>query len=200
VIEISQNKLYAHWFAGSTLSFVVALDLAWNSLTSIIARLSAVPMSKLNGWYGWALWIPSFVIMACTVLVIAYIFFERKVPEVYRPKKGSQSTQLKGLGRWKFAIVSITQLYVTPLPHITYLTNRPMFFWILCGTGKSTLSRSTTRLMDRNIPKRSENSLQRQSSRHSGKDKRNINPSGRIQFIPPKRRHCIYGPPHGFIL
>jgi hypothetical protein len=114
VIEISQNKLYAHWFAGSTLSFVVALDLAWNSLTSIIARLSAVPMSRLNGWYGWALWIPSFVIMACTVLVIAYIFFERRVPEVYRPKKGSQSTQLKGLGRWKFAIVSITQLYVFP--------------------------------------------------------------------------------------
>jgi len=114
VIEISQNKLYAHWFAGSTLSFVVALDLAWNSLTSIIARLSAVPMSRLNGWYGWALWIPSFVIMACTVLVIAYILFERKVPEVYRPKKGSQSTQLKGLGRWKFAIVSITQLYVFP--------------------------------------------------------------------------------------
>jgi hypothetical protein len=113
VIEISQNKLYAHWFAGSTLSFVVALDLAWNSLTSIIARLSAVPMSRLNGWYGWALWIPSFVIMACTVLVIAYILFERRVPEVYRPKKGSQSTQLKGLGRWKFAIVSITQLYVS---------------------------------------------------------------------------------------
>lgn len=110
VIEISQNKLYAHWFAGSTLSFVVALDLAWNSLTSIIARLSAVPMSRLNGWYGWALWIPSFVIMACTVIVIAYIFFERKVPEVYRPRKGSQVTQLKGLARWKFAVVSITQL------------------------------------------------------------------------------------------
>jgi len=121
VIEISQNKLYAHWFAGSTLSFVVALDLAWNSLTSIIARLSAVPMSRLNGWYGWALWIPSFVIMACTVLVIAYIFFERRVPEVYRPKKGSQSTQLKGLGRWKFAIVSITQLYVfsPPTDHVS---------------------------------------------------------------------------------
>jgi hypothetical protein len=80
------------------------------------------------------------VIMACTVLVIAYIFFERRVPEVYKPKKGSQSTQLKGLGRWKFAIVSITQLYVTPLPHMTYLTNRPMFFWILCGTGESTPS------------------------------------------------------------
>jgi Na+/H+ antiporter NhaD/arsenite permease-like protein len=72
-------------------------------------------MSRLNGWYGWALWIPSFVIMACTVLVVAYIFFERKVPEVYRPKKGSQSTQLKGLRRWKFAIVSITQLYAFSL-------------------------------------------------------------------------------------
>jgi hypothetical protein len=110
VIEISQNKLYAHWFAGSTLSFVVALDLAWNSLTSIIARLSAVPMSRLNGWYGWALWIPSFVIMACTGIVIAYIVFERRVPEVCRPRKGSQVSQLKGLARWKFAIVSITQL------------------------------------------------------------------------------------------
>jgi len=117
----SQHSLLI--IAGSTLSFVVALDLAWNSLTSIIARLSAVPMSRLNGWYGWALWIPSFVIMACTVLVIAYIFFERRVPEVYRPKKGSQSTQLKGLGRWKFALVSITQLYVN-LVHLALLTRQ----------------------------------------------------------------------------
>jgi MFS family permease len=110
VIEITQNKLYAHWFAGSTLSFVVALDLAWNSLTSIIARLSAVPMSRLNGWYGWALWIPSFVIMFCTLIVIGYMIFEKKVPEIYRPKKGYQTTQLKGMARWKFAIISITQL------------------------------------------------------------------------------------------
>jgi hypothetical protein len=48
--------------------------------------------------------------MACTVIVVAYIIFERKVPEVYRPRKGSQVTQLKGLARWKFAVVSITQL------------------------------------------------------------------------------------------
>jgi ABC-type xylose transport system permease subunit len=110
VIEITQNKLYAHWFAGSTLSFVVAIDLAWNSLTSIIARLSAVPMSRLNGWYGWALWIPSFVIMGCTGIVIGYIVFERRVPKQYRPQKGSEMTHLKGLARWKFAVVSITQL------------------------------------------------------------------------------------------
>lgn len=110
MIEICQNKLYAHWFAGSTLSFIVAIDLAWNSLTSIIARLSAVPMSRLGGWYGWALWIPSFVIMFCTLIVIAYIVFERRVPEQYRPTKGSQTTTLRGVARWKFAIYSITQL------------------------------------------------------------------------------------------
>jgi len=200
VIEISQNKLYAHWFAGSTLSFVVALDLAWNSLTSIIARLSAVPMSRLNGWYGWALWIPSFVIMACTVLVIAYIFFERRVPEVYRPKKGSQSTQLKGLGRWKFALVSITQLYVNLSPI------SPSNETDQCSSGSSVVPVSLLcrlqmiRLMGRNIPERRKDSLQRQPSRHSRKDKRNFNPSGRIQFVPPKCCDCFHGPPHWFIL
>lgn len=72
-------------------------------------------MSRLGGWYGWALWIPSFVIMFCTLIVLAYIWFERKVPEEYRPVKGyrTRGQGLKGLGRFKFAILSITQLYVS---------------------------------------------------------------------------------------
>ena len=56
VIESTQSKLYAHWFAGSNLAFVYGLDIAWSRLTTIISRSSAVPMSMLHGWWGWALW------------------------------------------------------------------------------------------------------------------------------------------------
>ena len=56
VIESCQSKLYAHWFQGSTLGFVFALDIAWSRITTIICRAAAVPMSEVNGWWGWALW------------------------------------------------------------------------------------------------------------------------------------------------
>jgi hypothetical protein len=208
VLEISQNKLYAHWFAGSTLSFVVAIDLAWNSLTSIIARLSAVPMSRLGGWYGWALWIPSFVIMFCTLIVLAYIWFESQVPEVYRPVRGSRTRDqgLNGFGRFKFAMLSITQLSVASRRLRKCSTDvddadlfRPMFFWILCGTGKLTLvsnsPHETPHLTPpcRNIPERSSNSLQRQPGRYPRKDKGNIDVSCWIQFVSPKCRYGLYG-------
>lgn len=56
VIESTQSKLYAHWFAGSHLALVYGLDIAWSRITTIISRSSAVPMSMLNDWWGWALW------------------------------------------------------------------------------------------------------------------------------------------------
>jgi hypothetical protein len=110
VIETSQNKLYAHWFSGSTLAFVVALDLSWNSVTAIISRLSAVPMSRINGWYGWALWIPCIICVCCTGIVLGYILFERSIPRTYRPKRGYEVEAVQGMKRWKFAIRTVTQL------------------------------------------------------------------------------------------
>jgi len=91
VLETAQSKLYAHWFSGSWLATVIALDLAWNSVTVVIARVSAVPMSHLGGWYGWALWIPAIVCFACTLIVAAYGIFEHKYcPERYRPVSGRE--------------------------------------------------------------------------------------------------------------
>jgi len=56
VIESAQAKLYAHWFQGSNLALVIGLDLAWSRILSVIARSTAVPMSLINGWWGWGLW------------------------------------------------------------------------------------------------------------------------------------------------
>jgi MFS family permease len=91
VLETAQSKLYAHWFSGSWLATVIAIDLAWNSVTVVIARVSAVPMASLGGWYGWALWIPCIVCAACTAVVIAYGFIEHKItPHAYRPVSGRE--------------------------------------------------------------------------------------------------------------
>ena len=56
MIESAQAKLYAHWFQGSNLALVIGLDLAWSRILSVIARSTAVPMSLINGWWGWGLW------------------------------------------------------------------------------------------------------------------------------------------------
>lgn len=94
VLEGAQSKLYAHWFNGNWLATVIALDLAWGSATTVIARVTAVPMSHLGGWYGWALWIPVFVIAACTGLVIAYTVFEQRyLPAEFRPPTGYELEQ-----------------------------------------------------------------------------------------------------------
>lgn len=133
VLEICQSKLYAHWFSGSWLATVIALDLAWNSVTVVIARVSAVPMSKLGpngGWYGWALWIPTIVCAACTLIVIAYVIFERRfVPKAYRPITGREVEQKRreaGLGK-----TTILQRMRTSVLNVLRL---PVFYLILAGT------------------------------------------------------------------
>ncbi|TXT11548.1 uncharacterized protein COLE_01958 [Cutaneotrichosporon oleaginosum] len=121
VLEICQSKLYAHWFSGSWLATVIALDLAWNSVTVVIARVSAVPMSRLGGWYGWALWIPSIVCAACTLIVIAYLVFERRVvPQRYRPITGRLATQEGVVARMRTSVLNVLRL--------------PVFYLILAGT------------------------------------------------------------------
>lgn len=122
VLEGAQSKLYAHWFNGRWLATVIALDLAWGSATVVIARVSAVPMSHLGGWYGWALWIPVFVIAACTLLVIAYTIFEQKyLPKEYRPVTGYEMEQKRkaagehthngGMwGRLQMSVLSVLRL------------------------------------------------------------------------------------------
>ncbi|WVR03906.1 hypothetical protein IAU60_000905 [Kwoniella sp. DSM 27419] len=120
VVETCQYKLYTHWFTGSKLATVIAIDLAWISVISVCARLAAVPMSLLNGWYGWALWIPCVLTVLSAMAVIGYYYLEKSLPVEYRPGNGATVRGKVGLKGWKFAMGQMTSL--------------PMFFWMLCGT------------------------------------------------------------------
>ncbi|WVQ84824.1 hypothetical protein IAT38_006981 [Cryptococcus sp. DSM 104549] len=120
VIESTQNKLYAHWFRGSSIGFIFAVDIAWGRIVSIISKATAVPMSEINGWYGWALWIPTISCAVNMALVMAYWWFERSVPKKYRPKLGKDARAAEGWDRRKFNFNTIWRL--------------PKFFWIFCGT------------------------------------------------------------------
>ena len=86
----------------------------------MIGRLVSVPMSRLNGWYGWALWIPSFVCMACTLIVSGYWYYERSIPRQYAPNNGSDVRKIFGFKQSAFGLKNIARL--------------PTFFWIICGT------------------------------------------------------------------
>lgn len=111
IIETSQNKLYAHWFNGSLLAFAIALDLAWNSVTTVIARACAVPMSRLGGWYGWGLWIPAITTVFCALIVVGYGVFERRVvPPQYRPVAGRDIVKGGGLKRTQAAFLNILRM------------------------------------------------------------------------------------------
>lgn len=110
VIESTQNKLYAHWFTGSSLAFVVALDMAWRSVITIVARVTAVPMSRIGGWYGWALWIPAILTTISVSIIVGYIVYERSVPVEYRPVNVSHSAEIVGWKRIKVALKRVTDL------------------------------------------------------------------------------------------
>lgn len=99
ILESTQNKLYAHWFSGSSLGFVIGLDIAWNRVLGIVVRATAVPMSEINGWWGWALWIPCVLCVANLVAVILYWAYERKVPKEYRPVLGRDARGKEGAVR-----------------------------------------------------------------------------------------------------
>lgn len=112
VIESTQSKLYAHWFTGTNLAFVVALDLAWRSVVTIVARATAVPMSNIDGWYGWALWIPAILTTLCVGIVIGYLYYEKTVPAEYRPVIAAHTAEIVGWRRWKLAMKRVTGLQV----------------------------------------------------------------------------------------
>ena len=119
LIESAQLKLYAHWFQGSHLALVIGLDLAWSRVLSVISRATAVPMSRINGWWGWGLWIPAIVTVANLVVCIAYWAFERRVPPQYRPPLGKDARSEEG--KLKKAI------------DFSVLHKLPRFFWLFCG-------------------------------------------------------------------
>jgi hypothetical protein len=110
VVETTQYKLYTHWFSGSSLGLVIAIDLAWISVTAVCARLAAVPMSRLNGWYGWALWIPVSLTVFSWLAVVGYFILERRMPEKYRPSNGAKLRQMAGWGGVKHALKGLTRL------------------------------------------------------------------------------------------
>ncbi|GFZ49838.1 hypothetical protein JCM24511_07241 [Saitozyma sp. JCM 24511] len=120
IIESTQSKLYAHWFSGGQLAFIFGVDVAWGRVVNIICKSTAVPLSEINGWWGWALWIPTIVTALNLALVLLYWAYERNVPRQYRPKLGREARDKEKWDRRKFAFRSLLQL--------------PKFFWILCGT------------------------------------------------------------------
>ncbi|AAW46646.1 hypothetical protein CNBI0430 [Cryptococcus deneoformans B-3501A] len=120
VIESTQNKLYSHWFRGTSLGLVFAVDIAWNRITSVIAKNTAVPMSTINGWWGWALWIPAIVCAVNMAVVMLYWWYERAVPKKYRPLLGKDARVKEGWDKRKFQFGTLRRL--------------PKFFWIFCGS------------------------------------------------------------------
>ncbi|KAL1412618.1 hypothetical protein Q8F55_000365 [Vanrija albida] len=121
IIGSCQNKLYSHWFAGSTLAFVYGLDIAWNRIVSVITRTTAVPLSNIGDFWGWALWIPAIVCGFNMVMLIAYWWFERSVPKQYRPVLGKDARAKEGA-------------FLKRRVKFNMLSQLPKFFWILCST------------------------------------------------------------------
>ncbi|OCF32015.1 hypothetical protein I317_06699 [Kwoniella heveanensis CBS 569] len=119
VIESAQLKLYSHWFRGSNLALVIGLDLAWSRVLSVISRSTAVPMSMINGWWGWALWIPAFTTVANLIICVMYWYFERRVPEKYRPPLGKDAAKKEGALRKVIEFNNLPKL--------------PRFFWLFVG-------------------------------------------------------------------
>ncbi|KAL7424462.1 hypothetical protein Q5752_000146 [Cryptotrichosporon argae] len=137
VIEGCQSKLYAHWFRGSGLALVFAVDIAWNRVTSIVAKATAVPMSEVRDWWGWALWIPAVLCAANLALCVGYWYYERSVPLDYRPPLGKYAAEHEGWRARRFGIKPLLCL--------------PKFFWIFTATQvfqNATVSVYTSNLAD----------------------------------------------------
>ena len=72
-------------------------------------------MSQINGWYGWAMWIPAITTCACSFIVIAYWYYERAIPQKYSPRNGSDVRAAFKFGNGRFAVRNILQLYAQHL-------------------------------------------------------------------------------------
>ncbi|CAE6457712.1 unnamed protein product [Rhizoctonia solani] len=84
IIEIIPQKIYCHWFRGRGLAFVLGLDVSWGKVVVLVAKATAVPMSKVGGEWSWALWIPAIACGANIVLTFAYMMWIRTLPQKVR--------------------------------------------------------------------------------------------------------------------
>ncbi|WWD09702.1 hypothetical protein V865_007830 [Kwoniella europaea PYCC6329] len=76
-------------------------------------------MSMINGWWGWALWIPAFTTVANLIICIMYWAYERRVPKQYRPPLGKDAARKEGALRKAIEFNKISKI--------------PRFFWLFAG-------------------------------------------------------------------
>ncbi|CAE6411435.1 unnamed protein product [Rhizoctonia solani] len=84
IIEIIPQKIYCHWFKGRGLAFVLGLDVSWGKVVVLVAKATAVPMSKVGGEWAWALWIPAVACGVNILLTFAYMLWIRTLPQKVR--------------------------------------------------------------------------------------------------------------------
>ncbi|KDN50038.1 hypothetical protein RSAG8_01374, partial [Rhizoctonia solani AG-8 WAC10335] len=121
IIEIIPQKIYCHWFRGRGLAFVLGLDVSWGKVIVLIAKATAVPMSKVGGEWPWALWIPAIVCGANIVLTFAYMAWIRTLPQKYRAGRRKVSAQERARSQLR-------------RPTLKAAREIPSFFWFMFCT------------------------------------------------------------------
>ncbi|KAL1412151.1 hypothetical protein Q8F55_003158 [Vanrija albida] len=119
VSQVCQYKLYPNYVEGRHMALVFGLTLAWNRLMSVIAKVAAVPMTKLDHNWGWALWISAMLCAFSFASVLAYAAYERSLPPHHRPPVPTREERKR----------SWVQLTGVPL-----VLRLPKFYWILNAT------------------------------------------------------------------
>ncbi|WVW83550.1 hypothetical protein I302_105571 [Kwoniella bestiolae CBS 10118] len=90
-----------------------SMDLAWSRVLSVISRSTAVPMSMINGWWGWAL-CPRFFWLFAGIQI-----FQTSVIGVYSSNLADIQTQTRGTSKlaagYNSSLQSVAPIVLIPL-------------------------------------------------------------------------------------
>ncbi|CAI2176685.1 15838_t:CDS:2 [Funneliformis geosporum] len=80
-IVIVQMAILCHWFKGKGLAIAVGIQIAMSRLSSFLANLTVVPITKITGFYGWAFWFSAFLCIISLIINITYVLLMRILHE-----------------------------------------------------------------------------------------------------------------------
>ncbi|ORY67943.1 major facilitator superfamily domain-containing protein [Leucosporidium creatinivorum] len=118
-IQTAQLKIFSHFFLGTHLGVVYGLENAANRIVVVVAKATAIPITNAAGW-TWVIWVPVFFSGFVFLTNVAYVLWERRLPELYRPRTGRQISATEGGGGLRFELYKSWQT-VAALPAIFWL-------------------------------------------------------------------------------
>ncbi|OMH78668.1 Major facilitator superfamily domain-containing protein 1 [Zancudomyces culisetae] len=97
-----QETILGHWFRGSSLSAVIALQIATSRLSSFLSMGTSIPIANFFNFYGAAFWAASIV---CVLSFLVNFFYVNTLRIIHKKLDSESLLRIKKKNKFTFALL-----------------------------------------------------------------------------------------------